>query len=282
MTNRCTARESTVAAIIVNHRTPTQALACAESVVAQTATSQQVCIVDVPGPPGIGDVLAVENVPSSVLVRYMERNAGFGAACNLGAATVGGSLLLFLNADIALHPGALSVVARHFQLNPTTAVCGLSLLCPDGTSAPCRFDEPKAPREMLWNLVTRARPRREDAMAIVLPVTDGDALPAAWVLGAALAIRRSVFEAIGGFDEAFFLYFEEVDLCRRVRQRNLNVVTLPGARATHQHRGSTSLYAPELMDTIRYRSQITYFSKHYGWFGRMVGTLDTSCLSWRM
>lgn len=269
--------------IVVNHRTPQDAYAAAGSADLQRASGclAEVVVVDVPGPSSVGADLHPERLPEGTKLLRLPTNAGFGNACNAGAASTIGEVVVFLNADVVLDKGSVPKVVDLMKSDPTIGIVGLSLRDSDGQAARCRFNLPHGPGTMLYNMIRHPRMTREDSQAIMLPIAGPHFHEAEWVLGAALAVRRTVFDSIGGFDERFFLYFEEVDLCRRVAGTGFKIGVLGAATATHAHRGSTGQYGDGEMHGHRYRSQRYYFRKHHGVIGWIVATADRRCLSWR-
>ena len=170
------------------------------------------------------------------LVR-MGRNAGFGAACNAGAAMGDAPSILFLNPDARIEPDDVRELAATLA-GPGVGACGPRIL--DARGGPV--------------LSVRREPRLRSAFAEalflhhLLPdaawaseiVRDGydERHEAEWLSGAALCVRRDAFERVGGFDERFFLYSEDADLCRRLRDAGLAVVYEP--RAVARHSGGAS------------------------------------------
>jgi Predicted glycosyltransferases len=279
--------EFTLSIIVVHHRTPGLLRECLVSIARVGARRHEVLVVDVPDDAGrhwapTKEELAQATILPRLRILRMESNLGYGAACNLGSACTTGQALLFLNADVRLDPGDLSGYMSAFAADETLGLAGFTLWETHRNPAPSRLEFPRGPGRIFWNLAVHRRPRREEAQAIVLPVTGVDPLPADWVLGAAMLVRRKAFDAIGGFDEKFFLYFEEVDLCRRLWSAGWRVVTLPTARAFHMHGASSSDYPQGKLHAIRYASQKRYFRKHHGRIGWIAGALDRSCLRWRL
>lgn len=176
-------------------------------------------------------------------------NRGFGSACNLGAAHASGSIIGFINPDTLWQGVFLSEIAHVFQGTPLLGVLGLTLL--DSVGAPELWSGGAFPsvRQMIKNnflpeYVHRLLPRD----------------PLDWVSGAGLFIRRETFQAVQGFDQNFFLYFEDVDLCWRVQQRGL--VIKRDRRFTLRHFGGQSLAGGSLQKKYFYTSQSIYYKKH--------------------
>jgi GT2 family glycosyltransferase len=192
-------------------------------------------------------------------------NRGYGAAANRALGRSAAPYVLLLNSDTILAPGALEALARYLDAHPRVAVVGPRLRNPDGSlQASCHpflgtfqsFLEKTA----LARALARIPALRDRYLLVHSPHTRPRAVP--WVLGAVLAVRRSAFEAVGGFDESFFMYAEEVDLCYRLHEANWEVHFAPvtdvvhvGGASTSQHRGT--------MVAQRTKSAMHFYRRHY-------------------
>ncbi|MBD3162008.1 MAG: glycosyltransferase, partial [Candidatus Latescibacteria bacterium] len=188
-----------------------------------------------------GEVPAVE-------VRSGGRNVGFAAGCNRAAAGATTDHLLFLNPDAILDAGTLDVLVRHLDRHPECGVAGPALRYPDGRSQPSVRGDP-TPAALLHKYtvfkllpsVRRAYRRYRE------PETPGPGpRPVKVLMGCALLVRTDLFRAVGGFDERYFLYYEEADLCRRVREAGAQVHFVPEAGAVHEGGASASAEVPRL------------------------------------
>ncbi len=173
--------------------------------------------------------LVAERFPRVQLIRN-EKNEGFGRANNLAVRQSRGEFLLFMNTDVVLLSGALELLMEEMRTHPDTGVVAPALLTPKGSfqasfGGRTSFFAELAKKGFLNGLRKRAlrndRKRRE----------------VRWVSGAFLLIRRKAFLDAGGFDEEFFLYFEDIDLCERVHENGGKVIFLPAAVSLH-HGGS--------------------------------------------
>jgi GT2 family glycosyltransferase len=153
-------------------------------------------------------------------------NIGFAAACNRGAAAAGGRCLLFLNPDTIVHPGALDRALAFMARHPQAGIMGCRTLNGDGTLQHTARSFPSLARVFahLSGLSRRFRRLRLPAREARRPD---------YVQGSFLVIARSLFMSLGGFDERFFLFGEEVDLCLRARQAGWEVAYDPATVITH-------------------------------------------------
>ena len=200
---------------------------------------------------GPGDELVVADdcsptpFPDTGGVRVVRRatNGGFGAAVNTGAAAASGDLLLILNSDLEVGPTFLAdLVAAASPWLP--CVAGPRIVDADGHVAPTARHFPTVGHQVVEWLTPLARWR--DGRALHEAVGhDMDALDASsptvtdWLVGAALLLPTELFREAGGFDERFHMNSEEVDLQRRLRERGVPSVYLPGVTVTHEGGGSS-------------------------------------------
>jgi len=192
-------------------------------------------------------------------------NRGYGAAANRALGRCAARYILLLNSDTIVAPGTLEALARYLDAHPRAAVVGPRLRNPDGSlQVSCHpflgtfqsFLEKTA----LARVLARVPGLRERYLLVHSPHTRPRVVP--WVLGAALAIRRSAFDAVGGFDESFFMYAEEVDLCYRLKQANWEVHFAPVADLVHVGGVSTGQHRGPML-AQRVESAIHFYRRHY-------------------
>lgn len=194
------------------------------------------------------------------------RNLGFGAANNQAAAVAGGELLLLLNPDAWLESGSLPLLVERLRRDP-----GLGLVAP-------RFRSPAGERQFDW--VPRVSLFGEAVQRVRTHAGRGrfnvETLPgllralgwSGWYTAACALVRRSAFEAVGGFDEGFFLYFEDVDLCTRLERAGWRLDLVPEALAYHvgssarRHEPAPERKRRELVELEYRRAQLRYYRKH--------------------
>ncbi|MDX6629154.1 MAG: hypothetical protein QOH00_1400 [Gaiellales bacterium] len=218
-------------------------------------------VVDQASRDGTAAWLAAEH-PDVHLVALHD-NIGFGAGNNRGAEIAGGRWLLLLNSDAFVRPGAIDELVRFAAARPAAGAVGPRLLWPDGRlQRSCRrfptvfriateylYLRKLAPRSRALNgfycgEFAHDAPRRVD-----------------WLTGACLLVRRELYERLGGFDEAFFLYSEEVDLLYRASQLGAETWYDPAAEVEHLW-GGTAARASALALSEQARSHVRYLDKH--------------------
>ncbi|HET6760543.1 MAG TPA: glycosyltransferase family 2 protein, partial [Gemmatimonadaceae bacterium] len=204
-----------VGAVIVHFRTPEETVETARAVAA-TAPSAEIVVIDNASGDSIDRRLSADAPCARAITEPVNR--GYGAACNRGARETSRPFLLLLNSDAMIRPGAVEALVAALDSDPRVAVVGPRLENPDGTLQPSILRLPT-----LWRIFCessglaylsggRAPLRGHSATK----EDHSRARPVECVKGAAILVRRTAFEEVGGFDERFFLYAEESDLCARL------------------------------------------------------------------
>ncbi|MBI4128080.1 MAG: glycosyltransferase family 2 protein [Parcubacteria group bacterium] len=200
----------------------------------------------------------------TVTLMANDTNRGFGAACNQAAKHASGATLIFLNPDTELIDNSLSLVPDYLAKNPEVGIVGGILL--DEGRRRLRFTYGKDPSLQNYLL------RRVWFNHILPPQAkhgiENDPFESDWVSGALLAMPKELLREVGGFDEAFFLYFEDIDLCRRVRAQGKQVIVHPAVQIVHY--GGRSFKNRRLQKRFYYASQTKFFRKHYGIFASLM------------
>ncbi|MEJ0075848.1 MAG: glycosyltransferase family 2 protein [Alphaproteobacteria bacterium] len=269
----------TLHVVIVNwnsRRQLQECLASFEAVSGDDVTLAAVTIVDNASTDHSADELTC--VTPLEVIRNAE-NRGFAAGCNQGAARAQTDFLLFLNPDTRLMSGSLERPARYLQApeHASVGIVGIQLLDPAGNIARNTARAP-SPWSMTGNSIGLDR-----LMPSVFPphfVTEwphDDTRTVDQVMGAFFLVRRSVFEALGGFDERFFVYYEDMDFAVRARKRGWSSVFLAAAQAFHRGQGTTDAATATRMFYFA-RSRILYARKHFGVFGASAVTLSALLL----
>ena len=204
--------------------------------------------------------------PRARLVRNAV-NVGFGRAVNQGVALSASPSLLLMNPDCRLVSGAVSAMRAVLEAEPSCAVVGPRILDPGGAVQGSARGDP----DMFTGLFGRTGGLR--ARLPFLPVAKrnvvvDDAIGSGqrsvvvdWLSGACMLVRRDAFLAAGGFDERYFLYWEDADLCRRLRGRGFQVRYVPGATAVH-HVGRSSQTARAASIRAFHESAYRYYGTH--------------------
>ncbi len=191
-------------------------------------------------------------------------NLGFGPACNRGAAVARGGALLFQNPDCVLQVDTVARLRAALESGSGIGLLGVTVCNPD--DSPARANRRRAPtlRRALMSALGLARfESRWPALAgIELPAADaGEALEDVdAVSGALMLLRREAFEAVGGFDEGYFLHAEDLDLCRRLRDAGWRVAVAGAIRVRHAQ-GSSSRHRPLFVAWHKHRGLWRYLRR---------------------
>jgi N-acetylglucosaminyl-diphospho-decaprenol L-rhamnosyltransferase len=200
----------------------------------------------------------------------LDRNAGYAAAVNVAFAALGERDVLLLNPDVELtEEGPVRDLAAYLHHHPDVAICAPRLLYPDGRVQPS-VRRPASLAAMLGSLraaggVGALRRTYERYLALA---EAREPIAVDWAIGAAMLIRRRAYEAVGGWDEGFFLYMEDADFCRRCAQAGWSVTYLPSVSLRHGYVRASSAAESSLIRTPARRrhmaSLVRYWRKHPG------------------
>lgn len=252
--------------ILVSYRSPALLLAGLRALRADAGAAGialDVVVVDNDSRDGTLERLAREAPEARVIANH--ENTGYARAVNQGLAATGGEFALIMNPDCEVHPGALRALLDHAAARPRAGLVGPRIVNPDGSLeySARSFPDPFAFLFNRYSLLTRLFPRNPWSRRYLL--TDWDHASARtvdWVSGACLLARRAAVAEVGGMDEAFFMFNEDVDWCRRMGQAGWSVDYEPAATVTHHVGASRSRVAARVVWS-RHLGMIHYFRKHH-------------------
>jgi len=262
-----------IAVVVLNYRTPELALECARSALAEI-DRQQDCVLVVDNASGDGSAQRIRDAladEAADVLHVIESgvNGGFAAGNNLGIQSVSAQAYLLLNSDTWLRPGALVCLWRALVGDARLGLVAPRLEWPDGRPqiSSFRFHTPFS--ELIAAAATgpvRALLARWD---VPLPLADGPSEPE-WVSFAAVLIRAEVVHTVGLLDADFFMYFEDVDYCRRVRAAGWRIRNEPSSHVVHLRGGSSPVKA---LSAARKRRPRYYYASRKLYFRRAFGIL---------
>jgi GT2 family glycosyltransferase len=194
-----------------------------------------------------------------------DENRGFTAANNQGLTLSQGRLLLLLNPDTEIVGDALATMLRYAHAHREVGGLGPRLLNTDGSSQASRRRFPTFSTALVESTVVQEwwddnRILRRYYMA---DTPDDGIQRVDWVVGACLLVRRQAYEQVGGLDEGYFMYSEELDWCRRIKDAGWEIVYLPTATIIH-HEGKSSEQVVPARHIYFQSSKVRYFRKHHG------------------
>jgi hypothetical protein len=212
-----------------------------------------------------GTVEAIKNNFPEVVVLSNSENRGFAAANNQGIERSRGKYILLLNPDTIAHPDSLNILINFMDENADVGACGPRLLNEDGTIQPSARRFPAFRGALYRHTALRFLRifRNEYKKWLMKDFDHKTQMDVDQVMGAALMVKRSITDRIGTMDEQFFMYYEEVDLCYRVKQAGWRVVFVPAAVITH-FGGQSSGQVPVGKRIMMLTSLLKFFRKHRG------------------
>ncbi|HZJ31173.1 MAG TPA: glycosyltransferase family 2 protein [Vicinamibacterales bacterium] len=197
---------------------------------------------------------------STQLLRNRE-NVGFGRGVNQGVAACTADRILIMNPDCRLATGALPPLMAVLDADPRCAIAAPRILDPDGSPQGNARGDP----DMLTGLFGRTSTLRRSLSGLDVArrnvITADAPTEVDWVSGACMLVRRDALASVGGFDERYFMYWEDADLCRRLRDRGYTILYVPGSSAVHQV-GQSSRTARASSIRAFHDSAYLYYATH--------------------
>ncbi|MAE69649.1 MAG: hypothetical protein CME06_04165 [Gemmatimonadetes bacterium] len=243
--------------IIVAHNSSNQIAACVRSITPLPGGAEIIVLDN-----GSADDTAAQVRPlAGCRLILSHQNLGFAKAANRAAVSATGRYLLFLNPDLQFTDGSPADLIEFAQARPRLGALTPMLLDPAGRT---QFSGGRFPS--LLGAIHALYPWRGHRR--VIPTGEGEV---DWILGAAMLLPAQLFRSIGGFDEKYFLYGEDKDLCRRIRDRGRTVHLTDSVRALHLGGGSGG--RPAHLGRYFYRAQARYLSKFHRPLHRAIHAL---------
>lgn len=206
-------------------------------------------------------------------VKFVENthNLGYATACNIGTRAANGDYLLFLNQDIVVKPGSIEALAKYLDEHTDVGMVGPKLMKPSGAVQDSCRRFPNFLTPLYRWAVTKHIPwvRRQFAEYSMQDFDYNATREVDCLAGAALMVRRAAAVAVGGWDERFFFYIEDIDLCRRLWAHNWKVVFVVRSEMFHYHgkesTESSSVLSIFFSRTTRWHllSWLKYFQKYF-------------------
>ncbi|MBK9125768.1 MAG: glycosyltransferase family 2 protein [Chloroflexi bacterium] len=221
-----------VSILIVTYNPDKTILSCLRAIQSEATHDSEVIVID-----NASQDRTVERVQSIfpyVKILANSDNPGYGVANNRGFALSHGDVIVILNPDVVVAPGAVQALVDFVASNGDVGVVGPRTLSSDGRPVITARHDYTVFRLLVKHLgINRVIPSWVYGSLGPLSLETNDPLDVDWLHGSALALRRDIYAQLGGFDEEFFLFMEDVDLCARARDAGLRVVLLPSAQVEH-------------------------------------------------
>jgi N-acetylglucosaminyl-diphospho-decaprenol L-rhamnosyltransferase len=228
--------------VIINYNTADIIGRCIEAVQRQENVDFEIIIAD--NASQDNSLQVIHEMFPNVTLLVNDENLGFGKACNRAASRCAGKYLYFLNPDAEVQPGAFQAMVDFMESNPAVGLAGTRIVYPDGRpqhSVHLRYPGEKYSKATFFELKGEI----------------------AWVKGASMIVRKSVFQEVGGFDERFFLYSEETDLCLSIRKSGWSIGYINEATLVHMRGQSERDNLPEDVWRKKFEALMKFYQKHY-------------------
>lgn len=211
-------------------------------------------------------VAVLQGIPRTRVIDN-PRNLGFGPAINQAARETAAPVLWILNPDCEVQPGAYAALRGTLAEHPDCAIAAPRLLNADGTTQASARGFPTAWTGLFGrhSLMTKILPNsalaKKNLPAHDLVASGVKSAVVDWVMGAAMLVERRAFDAVGGFDERYFLYWEDADLCRRLRDAGWTTRYVPPAIVRHPG-GASAASAGSFAVRVFHDSAYRYYATH--------------------
>ncbi len=254
-----------VSAVVLNYRSPKDTVKCVRALRSQSIADEvEIVVVDNHSDDeSIGFIRAQLGTMPTVRIIEERGNVGYGRGNNAALRFVKGEYLLIVNPDNTLPPDATENMVKALQAHPDAGIVGPALIHPDGSVRPSARKFPR-----IADLIRkRLRPDRWQVEydKTMTSMQSQESVDVDWLVGACLLMKTELFRELGGYDERYFLFFEDIDLCRRAHALGKKVLYLPHVRVLDRKTrlsGSTAFSLLTKRTTrIHLRSALQYFWK---------------------
>ncbi|MBN1349085.1 glycosyltransferase family 2 protein [candidate division KSB1 bacterium] len=245
--------------IIVNYNTSGDLHACLASLENYESPDIEIIVID--NASKDDSVRMVRQNHPGVVLHPLRKNLGFSKANNLGSEQASGEFLVFLNPDTELCEPIFEKLLHVLAAHQDVGIIGPRLVFEDGTLQMSTGAFPGIWSELRMRRLSRKFDKQDKRLLRRLESRFNFTQEVDWVTGACMMLKKELFESIGRFDETIFMFFEDVDLCRRVHNAGLKILYFPEAKLIHK-RGSSYAQRNAEIDKIYRQSQLTYYSKH--------------------
>ncbi|MBU1203172.1 glycosyltransferase family 2 protein [Patescibacteria group bacterium] len=252
-----------VSIIIVNWKVRALLEKCLNSILAETGNKQlEIIVVDNDSADGTSEMVMMEYPMIRMIA--LPQNIGFAAANNLALEQAHADIIFLLNPDTEVTDGFFEEALKYFKNNPSVDIVGPKIINPDGSnqSSVRRFPDLLSQILIMLKLKNILVDNKLLSNYLANDFNYSKEQEVEQIMGAAMLIRRNVFEKIGKFDEKFFIWFEEVDFCLRAVQAGLKIKYIPYATIIHKGGESFSQRNSLRKQIIFNKSILRYFFKH--------------------
>ena len=262
--------------VIVNFQTPQLTIDCLNTLDGMYSSIGQFETFLVDNNSGDDSVKALDSwINNSIFIGQIQlvahtANNGFSSGNNIGINASSSEFVLLLNSDTIVRPGSVELLIKTLQENPQMGMASPRLEWPDGSPQESCFRFHRPINELIRSAATGPVTSLLKQYEVPLRVSNEISFPE-WTSFACVLIRRKVFEDIGLLDEEFFMYFEDVDFCKRAREAGWQIIHNPNAHVVHLRGGSSPVKSQaakkKRLPRYFYESRTRYYHKHFGRFG---------------
>jgi len=270
-----------LAIIILNYKTPCLVIDCLRSLQMEVDAERHiVLVVDNDSRDGsaeqIEEAIVLHQWQSWAKVVISPVNGGFSAGNNVGIRAVDAECYLLLNSDTIVRQGAIAALLSSLEKYPEAGLISPRLEWPDTTPQISCFRYHSPVSELIDSAATGPITLLLRSFDVPVPVSDQPFEPQ-WTSFASVMIRREVINQIGLMDEGYFMYYDDIDYCRRARDAGWQIIHYPNARIVHL-RGGSSPVKEAVTNRKRpraylYASRSRYFAKFYGFYGLWLANI---------
>jgi GT2 family glycosyltransferase len=247
---------------IVHHDTPSLLERCLDGLKREGSRLRvKIAVVDNASRQGLGSLPAVH---PDVDFIFNAKNVGFGRANNQVFRRWEARAYLVTNPDVRAAPGSLSLLMEEMRARPQAGALGVKLRYPDGRPQSSCRRYPTLRSVLLRGLLPESRAARFEAIRRYL-MRDADlekARPVDWVMGSCLLLRAEALRRVAGFDEEFFMYYEDIDICYRLRRAGWSVEYLPHLEWVHDYRRQSARPGEWKLRAAHFYSALRFLAKH--------------------
>lgn len=274
-------RRMKLAVIIVNYKAANLVMQCLESLLKQLAGKDgRVVVVDNcsqdSSVANLRKWIAAHDDGNVVQLIESKTNGGFAAGNNIGIRAVDADYFLLLNSDTIVRPEAIAIMLQTAEGHPKAGLVSPRLEWPDGTPQESCFRYLSPVSEFINAAQTGPIVSAFNRFNVPLPASDTSVHPD-WTSFACVLVRHELVNEIGMMDDRFFMYFEDIEFCRRARKAGWEIVHNPKARVVHLRGGSSPVKQRALerkrLPRYYYASRTRYFYLAYGWFGLTLANI---------
>ena len=273
--------EVVLSIVIVNYKTPNLVTDCLESLLPELeGVDARVIIVDNNSGDNSCDIihawLAERDPKNIVLLIQSSVNSGFSSGNNIGIKALRARYYLLLNSDTLVRAGAISIMLDAAESFPDSGLISPRLEGTDGIGQESCFRFPSPMSELCSAAQTGLLDRMLSKYIVALPVQPVPSNPE-WTSFACVLVKDEVFQQAGLMDEKYFMYFEDVEFCRRARKAGWEIVNIPDSRVVHLQGASSSVNQKasqnKRLTRFYYESRSLYYYQNYGWLGLTAANL---------